>query len=125
MNLRMKYVASSIILFSLMHPIYGVAKELVSVVVRDNQFNVIHELNGAAKLKQFDKIWKSKYEVILRAMPIWTHKLDINPGDRWLYHTSGFTMVLSKASTGFFKIDKNVEFNILLNIHNNQLNQTP
>jgi len=124
-ELRMKYVALIIIIFGLMHPIHGVAEELTGVIVRDNQFNVTHELKGEAELKQFEKIWKTKQEVILRARPIWTHKLDINAGDRWLYHTNGFAMVVSKTTTGVFKIDENVMFNKLLNIHNTKLDQTP
>jgi len=60
------------------------SQAISEVTVRDNEFQIISVLKEKGELKQFEEIWSNKHEVILRAQPKWSHKIDIVPGDRWL-----------------------------------------
>ncbi len=106
-----------IILLFLLISLSSCSQHAISkVTVRDNDFKIISELKGKEELKQFEDIWLSKYEVILRAQPKWSHKIDLEPGDRWLYSMNGYVKILSMLSTSIYKIDNSKQFNMLLKI---------
>lgn len=117
-SMMMKYILLAILtLFtSQIH-----AEPLSNVAVIDSEFNVVSEITGSQELSKFEELWNSKHEVILRTQPIWTHKIDVTPGDRWLYSKRGYAQVLSKQALVMYKIDGVVQFNELLKIHNKLL----
>ena len=118
-NLNIRPIAISVFLLLIVFFISAdiVASDITRVTVRDNQFEIVRELTGSEDLRLFTELWNTKHEVILMAMPHWTHKINIMPGGRWLYHPNGFTMLLSKQATGIFKIDESEKFNELLSIN--------
>jgi len=97
-------------------PTFAIADEITSVTVRGKGFDMIKEIRDHKGLSEFRDHWKKKEQITsdTRIHPI--YKIDIEPGDRWLYDPSGYVSVLSKAKGPIFKINKPEEFNGLLGI---------
>ncbi|MBQ0712899.1 MAG: hypothetical protein KBT53_08060 [Porticoccus sp.] len=97
------------------------AELLTKVVVIDSEFNVFSEITDSQELSKFKELWDSRDEVILRTQPVWTHTIDVTPGERWLYSNRGYAQVLSKQALGMYKIDRVAQFNEQLKIYKKAL----
>ena len=94
------------------------AEELISVTVRDADFTVIQQIEGKRELAAFKELFENRIETKKSKYTKWVYKVDINPGDRWLYNKSGHFTVLSKANTPVYKVNSVSEMNAVLGIHN-------
>ena len=95
-------------------PISTLAEELTSVTVQSKNFEVIKEIRNQNSLLEFRDHWNKKEKVADDTIHHPEYKIDIVPGDRWLYDPTGYTRVLSKAKVPIYKISKPEEFNRLL-----------
>jgi len=91
---------------------------IAGVSIRDDQFQVVVNLTPA-ELSQFQQQWEDKkvVEVTLSDVGGRHFKLDIDyrrTRDRWLYQTTGYVQVLSKAKTPVYKVPNPKAFNRLI-----------
>ncbi len=69
-------------------------------------------------IELFRKLWEAKSEVKLDTHPQWTNKIDLIPGDRWLYSDKGYLSVLSMKKSRIYYINNVDQFNVLIKSHN-------
>jgi len=91
---------------------------ITGVSVRDDEFQVVKVL-APAELAEFQRQWEEMVtvEVALPDAGGRHFKLDIDhriAGGRWLYQTTGYVQLLSKAETPVYKVPNPVAFNRLI-----------
>ena len=114
----------TLIILLILTPLTLHAEDLRQVTIRDSNFDIIKKLNSSVDLEAFSVMWSKKIETPSNNLN-WNFKIDIEPGDRWLYSSDGWATVLTiKTRNPIYKISDVIKFNNLLGIENTLLINT-
>ena len=114
----------TLIILLILTPLTLHAEDLRQVTIRDSNFDIIKKLNSSVDLEAFSVMWSKKIETPSNNLN-WNFKIDIEPGDRWLYSSDGWATVLTiKTKNPIYKIFDVIKFNKLLGIENTPLINT-
>ena len=95
------------------------AEGIKVITIRDENFKIVKKLESTDEIRTFSEHWSEKIKQISTKRN-WKFKIDIEPGDRWLYDTEGYFHVLTvKSSTPDYKIKSIEAFNKLIGVSNN------
>ncbi len=111
MNYKLIFILVVVLL-----PVSARADEIISITIRDKNFEIINEIRDEKMLLRFQDHWSKKTKIAAETPTALIYKIDINPGNRWLYDPAGYVQVLSKAKVPVFKLHSPEEFNRLLGI---------
>jgi hypothetical protein len=109
------------ILIVVLLPFAARADEITSITIRDKNFEVVNDIRDEKMILRFQNYWNKKTKIVAETRTVPIYKIDINPGDRWLYDPEGYVQVLSKAKVPIYKLHSPEEFNTLLGIPGNKI----
>ena len=89
-------------------------ENLKLITVRDKNFNIVKQISDTTV---FSKLWGEKVIAPVGTRS-WIYKIDIEPGDRWLYDPAGFTRLLAVKVSRDYKLNEPQTFNEVLGIYN-------
>ena len=119
---KINYISSLSVLVLLASCLYAeeskilFPSEITSVVVRDENFEVVSELNQS-QIQYLSQIGPSLVAVEKIPENGWPYKLDIKAnkyGGRWLYCEQGYLAKLNYSMKPLFKINNKKEFEIII-----------
>ena len=105
-----------LILIVVLLPFAAQAEEITGITIRDKSFEVINDIRDEKMVLRFQDHWNKKTKIEGETLIAPMYKIDINPGNRWLYDPAGYVQVLSKAKVPIYKLQSPEEFNTLLGI---------
>jgi hypothetical protein len=111
-----------LILIVVLLPFAAQAEEITGITIRDKNFEVINDIRDEKMILRFQDHWNKKTKIDAEALRAPIYKIDINPGNRWLYDLAGYVQVLSKAKVPIYQLHSPEEFNALLGIPGNKIN---
>jgi hypothetical protein len=91
------------------------AEDLRKVTLRDKHSTVVRQIDSPDQLQAFSNAWSAKVQrpAMVRQ---WDYKIDLEPGDRWLYDAEGWLKLLSHKSGPDYQIQEPGALNKLLGI---------
>jgi len=88
------------------------------ITIWDDQYKVVHVLNGKKAMDSFKKVWMDRSPVNADSIiPHWSFKLDMPDSTRWLYDPRGYAQELSTSKKPLFRIRKVETFNNMIGIY--------